>query len=202
MLVDNPNAACPDNLDQHTWKKLRNIYSTIVHVTNPDVDATINLDFVKSIHSKLGHEVFENGGQFRTHRVCARSSSVIYAMPKTIEERLVSLLAFVNEYKLLAPNGDGSDRLLYMIRLGAIFFSEFLLVHPFGNANGRTARILLNAFLREDVAIPFSLYVKSRATYIEALEARNNLSPPSQLATYILNACNKTAAQVNWLLMK
>ena len=89
-----------------------------------------------------------------------------------------------------------------MIRLGSLFFSEFLLIHPFSNGNGRTARLLLSAFLKFEMVIPFSMYISKREEYIEVLEKRNNLSPPSALAHYVLLTCNRTAAQVNWLTMR
>lgn len=198
--------ARPDNIDMKTWAKLRNVHAALSAVVlNNSSNETgfygsFDLDFVKSVHALVGENgVFSDGGQFRTKMVIARSSNVIYARPYVIEEHLTALLAFVR--KNAVSSLDGLHRIEHMIKLGSLFFSEFLLIHPFANGNGRTARILLNAMLRYSVIIPFSLYVKSRDEYLSVLEKRNNRSSPSALATYILYAVNQTAAQINWLTM-
>ena len=158
------------------------------------------LEFAKKIHSTIGKDLIESPGLLRTKAVRATNSSVKYATPMSIEEKLVGLFDFIRSAASQAPDEDAL-RCTYMIRLGSFFFSEFLLIHPFSNGNGRTARILLQAFLRNFVLIPFSLYVSNRDEYIKVLERRNDLSPPSALARYVLLACNRTASPIKWLAM-
>lgn len=78
-----------------------------------------------------------------------------------------------------------SDKIL----LSSLFFYEFLDIHPFSNGNGRTARILLNLLLQNDMSIPFSLYLrcdnKGRDDYLQVIESCYYNSP-SELASYIL----------------
>jgi Fic family protein len=131
----------------------------------------------------------------------AQGSHVMYATPASISARLEGLFQFVADRASAVKIDDPHAKTLYMIRLGAFFFSEFLLIHPFSDGNGRTARLLLNALLAETVVIPFSLFHESRQKFIDVLEKRNDHSPPSDLARFILIACNKTASDVNWQAM-
>ena len=80
--------------------------------------------------------------------------------------------------------------------LGALFFSEYLLIHPFANGNGRSARILLNLLLCDITTVPFSLYISDRKQYIDVLEERNDGSPPQALATYVLYCAHSSSARL------
>jgi fido (protein-threonine AMPylation protein) len=196
----------PDEIDDRTWIKLENIHLAVRrYIIDRPLSSTselLSVDFIKDVHATVGgNNLVPNCGSFRTKNVTASQSSVIYAQYPTIRERLGALVSFLNEAGQAAPT-DPNPRLLYMIRLGSFFFSEFLLIHPFDNGNGRTARILLNIVLRQSVVVPFSLYVQGREQYIEVLEKRNNRSPPSALATFVLLACNTCAATINWLALK
>lgn len=190
------------DLDDHTQRKLRNIHRAVRLVVQPDAEAdadVLTVQFVKDIHTVLAAgEVIPCGGQYRTQAVGARGSSVRYCVPSLIDERLRTLLNFARRTRE-AGAASNVDRLLHTLRVGTLLFSEFLLIHPFRNGNGRTARILLSAFLHAEVGLPFSLYVRGRDEYVAALEARNDLSPPSTLASLVLRACNRTAALIHWL---
>jgi len=106
------------------------------------------------------------------------------------------------------------------IAVGTVFFSEFLLIHPFLNGNGRVARLMLNYLLRRVVIVPFTLcghyngycaddggavvaqYARERRLYIELLNLRNDKqTPPSMLAMYVLASCERTASDALYLMM-
>jgi len=140
----------------------------------------------------------EDIGEFRQINVTAMNSNVMYAPHTTIGLRLQSLLLFVKHTLLKTPD-NVREAMEFMIKLGAFFFSEFLLIHPFRNGNGRTARLLLNLFLQDILIVPFSLYIDTRDRYIHVLESRSDCSPPNDLATYLLLACNRTASQILWI---
>lgn len=194
----------PDKLDDKHWKKLKNLLTAVKSVISMSEGVLSHeyfcIEFARDIHRIVGFDIIGDCGNYRTKKVMTSGSSVIYATPATIPERLQVLFQFIHKKLLIAPI-ERIDRCLYMIRLGSFFFSEFLLIHPFSNGNGRTARLLLNAFLKFDAVIPFSICNDKREDYINVLEQRNNLSPPSAIANYILLACNRTAAQVHWLTM-
>lgn len=193
----------PNNITDKQWNMISNLHEAIQYVYLDNVCSNnpaeyFNVDFAKKIHGIVGKNIINELCVFRTKRVGAKCSTVIYAIPSTIENLLRKLFDFVAKAVENAPENE-YEKCEYMIRLGSFFFSEFLLIHPFINGNGRTARILLNALLKNTVVIPFSLYFKNRESYIEVLEKRNFAGPPSALAQHILLACCNTAACVNWL---
>eukprot|EP01038_Epipyxis_sp_PR26KG_P015220 gene15220-20504_t len=149
------------------------------------------------VHEQIGKNVIENAGIFRVKQASAKFSNVIYALPKSIQERLESLIHFVNSnINKCAADQNKMDVEVFtkVLKIATVFFSEFLLIHPFSNGNGRTARILLNFILKPFLVVPFSIYLQSREEYIQILEKRNNHEPPCHLATYLLLACNATAS--------
>eukprot|EP01042_Synura_sphagnicola_P005477 gene5477-6991_t len=172
VLVDGGDIEQRD-LDDHTKKKLFNIYRAIHYVTSDD---------------SVGADSLTDASITEIYTVLA-ANSVIRA---TVNRRETVDIAVIHTEK----TRRGSTKQCEPI---AVHASKFLLICPFRNDNGRTARILLNAVLKSEVGVPFSLYVLSRDQYIEALEARNDMSPPSTLASYLLRAANKTSALLNWL---
>ena len=225
------------DIDIRLWTKLRNIYFALKQYLIPDeeeyeydfikrkkpVRVILSVDLIKQIHSIIGKDIIEDAGSFRKKNVCGLSSSVIYATAKTIPERLEELIYFFNSMITEVNEEDRDrdrdqrkkDRLLFMIALGSFFFSEFLLIHPFINGNGRTARILLNYILQSEVSFPFSIYLDGgdrdrcgvggdrdrcgRRKYLDAVEKRNYDKHPTEITKYILHACNRSASIINWV---
>jgi fido (protein-threonine AMPylation protein) len=198
------------SVDEHTWTKVANIHSALNtfvldgSMNEAEFFENLDLEFVYRVHRVIGNHVIPTAGHLRKKTVGATGSWVRYTNPEAIELHLKTLLAFVREKARTAPAPSQSpqsdmDRVSYMIKLGSIFFSEFLLIHPFANGNGRTARILLNAILKHVVVVPFSLYLNNRDEYLNVLQKRNDRTTPVELAGYILQAINKTSADVNWL---
>lgn len=205
----------PDIIDDRLWKKLNNIHIALMNnrtnwrdsnFSNSDEDLSITKilseEYINRLHSIIGDEVIPDAGNYRTVKVRANASSVIYASPIMIKNRIEKLFEFIlkkyNESVDLTP----IDRMEFIIKLGSFLFSEFLLIHPYKNGNGRTARLLINTFFKiSGLIVPFSLYY-NRDAYISSLEKRSDLSPPSALATFILLACNRTASQINWLCLE
>jgi cell filamentation protein len=192
----------PALIDDRLWKKLNNVHIALMDILSDEnltIEQILSEEYINHIHSIIGDEIIPDAGNYRTVKVKANSSSVIYASPVMIKNRIEKLFEFIlkkyNESVVLTP----IDRMEFIIKLGSFLFSEFLLIHPYKNGNGRTARLLINAFFKiSGLIVPFSLYY-NRDAYILALEKRSDLSPPSALATFILLACNRTASQINWL---
>lgn len=89
------------------------------------------------------------------------------------------------------------------LKLPLFFFSEFLLIHPFIDGNGRMARLLFNFLLKDFIIIPVSLYRKTRSHYINILESRNNChafpKQISKLMTEVLECIMLTLSNYNYL---
>jgi len=194
--------ARPGHINERTWRKLCNIRQALeMFVVRGPVSGAVGVGEVRQLHAVVMDGLLERAGEFRTVNVGARGSSVVYARHQRIVSRLEALLEFVAETRGSAPT-DPDERVRFALRLGSFFFSEFLLIHPFANGNGRTVRLLLNILLRDIVVIPFTLFSASRSEYLDVLERRSDLTPPSALAAFVLRACNRTAAQVHWLTLE
>lgn len=188
ILVESGSILCPE-MEARTTRKLANLHRAL-HLPHA---STIDVDVVRHVHRIVMEGLLEDAGTFRTTQVGARGSAVHYARPSCIAERLAELLAFV------AEASTTSTTIEHRLRLGAVFYSEFLLIHPFLNGNGRTARILLLHVLQPMIPFPFTLTSSTRDEYLEALERRSDLSPPSHLAALLLRSCNRAAATLHWL---
>jgi cell filamentation protein len=192
----------PDLIDDRLWKKLNNVHIALMGIlSDEDLSITkiLSEEYINYIHSIIGDEIIPDAGNYRTVKVKANASSVIYASPIMIKNRIEKLFEFILKKYNESVELTSIDRMEFIIKLGSFLFSEFLLIHPYKNGNGRTARLLINAFFKiSGLIVPFSLYY-NREVYISSLEKRSDLSPPSALATFILLACNRTASQINWL---
>lgn len=206
----------PDIIDDRLWKKLNNIHIALMDILSDEnltIDKILSEEYINYLHSIIGNEIISDAGNYRTVKVKANASSVIYASPNMIKNRIEKLFEFI-----LKKYNESIEicKMEFIIKLGSFLFSEFLLIHPYKNGNGRTARLLINAFFKiSGLIVPFSLYYNrddihffasflflKRKIYISALEKRSDLSPPSTLATFILLACNRTASQINWLCLE
>lgn len=176
------------------WK----IWQNLLEATK--IDGAFDQELAKQVHAKVGAGIIVNAGQYRQHKVAALGASVLYAQPSSIEPRLAALFEFVNMKKNEYHLYPSMPKWMFMLRLGAMFYSEFLLIHPFSDGNGRTARILFSAFIKDDIPFPVSLYSHGgRDEYLAALMQRNNHTAPVAFATYVILACNRTAGIINWL---
>jgi len=197
--------AKPDIIDDRLWKKLNNIHIALIDILsdkNLTIEQILSEEYINRLHSIIGYEVISDVGNYRTVKVRANASSVIYASPTMIKNRIEKLFEFIFKKYNESVDLSSIDRMEFIIKLGSFLFSEFLLIHPYKNGNGRTARLLINAFFKiSGLIVPFSLYY-NRDAYILSLEKRSDLSSPSALATFILLACNRTASQINWLCLE
>lgn len=151
------------------------------------VEGTCDLDehLVKGVHAM----VFDGMGvpsAWRTVNVKPAGSHFAYCMHEKVAGRINTLLSFVNTK--MEEHSELEDRLL----IGCLFFSEFLLIHPFANGNGRTARILLSYLLKSDLVVPFSL-TRARQPYLDVLEQRMDGQDPCELAVYLAMGARRAA---------
>ena len=173
------------------WRILRNLYVA----TNEFIGGEtrhFGIDLIKEVHACVMKGDTEPG-VFRTVNVRPWCSSTVYALPDGIPDKLGKLVDFVNE----TPTSSTQEK----IALACLFFSEFLLIHPFRDGNGRTARILLSCLLRDVCAVPYVLNMSRREIFLNVLEKRGICKHrfPDALTEFIFTRIDQTYSDMLFL---
>lgn len=178
---------------KRTYKKMTNLLAAIRDYGGITEQA-ISPNLIMAINQTLMNGLMENAGIYRTKDAKPSGSHFLYCRSEQIERRLTVLVEFFQKEVSSLANG------LELILLATLFFSEFLMIHPFSNGNGRTARILLSLLLRTISVVPFSLSLSSgRKVYLDCLTERMNEEPPTQLASLILSETRQFSWNIYYL---
>jgi len=156
-------------------KALREIYEVINHDKAYEyilhsIEGRIPLEenIVKDIHEIVMENII-SGGVYRNHEV--RITGANHTPPAGME--MYSLIK--NFYLDLAEKKN-----INSIELAAWTHAEFVRIHPFGDGNGRTARLIMNYQLLENKFLPISIKKENRLDYYNVLEeyaVNRNLDP-------------------------
>lgn len=195
---------------ERIWLKLHNLhqllkeYFPLMHFGGKGAETLceksenpiLTVDFIHTTHRKLCEGLMENEhlGKFRERMVApAHAMGFAFAHPRVIGKKLDRLLLFINE------KFQGCTSLEESLVVCALFFSEFLLIHPYINGNGRTARVLLSWMLKSQTFIPISIALSrddTRSIYLRVLEARNQGEAPYYVARFVLECLWSNIRQV------
>ncbi|CAF1049846.1 unnamed protein product [Brachionus calyciflorus] len=176
--------------------KIQNLYRAIFYLFPDPFFPSLEIkgfttDLAKKLHEIIGYELWDNSGVYRKLHAKPSKEDYEYAEPHLIEEKLESL--FENTRFLLEKYSGIHER----IKIGALFFTMFLDIHPFSNGNGRISRLLLSFILSNTCVVPIGLYYSqdSRETYLKCLrESRLTFShtySPLALSAFILESALK-----------
>lgn len=193
----------PDSSVKWVACKMFNIYASMMRLLGSHDPLTTTL--IKEVHALIGKDLIDGAGEYRNVDVAPSGSITPYLARGKVARRMEDLVtAFQSEWV------KSGDDLVKKIVAASVFFSEFLLTHPFRNGNGRVARLLLNYILRKEVIVPFTLcghfnpgdsppqvtYQKERRLYLRVLEARyDKTTPPSLLTMYIFESILRTRGE-------
>lgn len=123
--------------------------------------ATIGHAEVLRLHALVAEKILPSAGQYRDGPVSIRGSRHNPPRWQHVPELMDTWLAWQER--------DGRD--YSPIVRAALAHEAFLNIHPFYDANGRVARLLLNLQLMRDGYPTVLVQRSARATYIRALEA-------------------------------
>lgn len=148
---------------------------------------SFNENLAIELHKTIGQDLFRYPGKYRTKDAKPANEDYFYLKPESIQIEMKKLFDYIrNEFIDLQKKDNIED----LIKLGVLFFINFLTIHPFENGNGRCARLLLSYLLSSVTIVSLSLYTKhnGREVYLTCLRDERNKSPTSSstLASLIL----------------
>lgn len=118
----------------------------------------IGEDDVRRIHAMvLARSDPAEAGAYSRHRRCVRGSPVTFPPPAEIPREMRAF-------------GEWLERRPAEPRAAFEAHRRLVSVHPFGDGNGRTARLLMNLLLLRGGYPPVVIGPEQRAAYVEALE--------------------------------
>jgi Fic family protein len=178
-IIENYECSLDDECDLRMYKKCKNICTALEYVLYTDT-SNIDKTLIVKLHELVGKDIINNIGMYRTTHarpMGTTASNSPYYNHKTIPERIATLLKFTND-KLMEMRCIDNPfvKIEWLLKLTTVMFSEFLLIHPFSNGNGRVARLLAQCLFKHMFQIPISLYVDAddRSRYIKVLDFRIN----------------------------
>lgn len=165
----------------HIENKCKNIINAVDYIVSNDIQS-INEELIIRLHEIIGKDIMENVGTYRDYNVRPKCISIFenpYYLWNTISKRIGKLIKFIDtELKKITIDEDKHSQIIQIIKLSTVLFSEFLLIHPFSDGNGRVARLLVQCIFNNIFHIPISLYTGgvlngAREKYINVLERRD-----------------------------
>ena len=124
-------------------------------------DQPLSHELIKSYHFKLKSGVFEdmaNGylvGEYKNRR--NQVGNIQTALPEEVYDRMSTLI------------GDYNEKINHTLYDLTVFHSQFEMIHPFQDGNGRAGRIILFKECLKNNIIPFIVNDVNKADYYHAL---------------------------------
>ena len=156
-------------------------------------DAYKEKDFLKA-HSIIARSIDEEYGRYRSHSegVINEKGRVIHVAPS--EKMVPSLMGELFDWL----KNDGETPLLIK---SCVFHYEFVFIHPFGDGNGRMARLWQNVILMkwnnlfEYIPIE-SLIFKYQDKYYDAIDDCNKAGSSNDFIEFMLKMIEETIDEV------
>ena len=124
-------------------------------------DQPLSHELIKSYHFKLKSGVFEDNansylvGEYKNRR--NQVGNIQTALPEEVYDCMSTLI------------GDYNEKIKHTLYDLTVFHSQFEMIHPFQDGNGRTGRIILFKECLKNNIIPFIVNDVNKADYYHAL---------------------------------
>lgn len=120
---------------------------------------------ILALHHLFFHRVDEKAaGSYRTVPVIVTGVQYQFPLPPDIPKLMQQ---FITSLETLLPNS-------HPVEYAALAHLNFVLIHPFIDGNGRTARLLLNLVLLQQGYVVTIIPPVTRREYLESLRSANN----------------------------
>lgn len=134
-------------------------YSAILSkIFKREFSQEITENIIKEIHRLLMQGIREDGGMYSQHQRGIRGVDIMLTHPKDIPEEMGRLIREWNSKK---------QKNIHAITK---FHSDFELIHPFGDGNGRVGRLIMVLQCQSQKYAPVIIENSRKAEYYEVLE--------------------------------
>ena len=194
-----------DSAQSEQLEEIRNIETAMRYIEETLGEGDpISEHFIRELHSLtvngLKREGDKTPGQYRSHAVAIAQSAHLPPEAFKVADYMQELVAFINQ----------PDKPKYDLMKIALAHHRFAWIHPFGNGNGRTVRLLTYALLVKygfnvqaggRVLNPTAVFCSDRNRYYEMLSLADGGTAADLEAwcTYVLSGISRELQKVDKL---
>jgi len=118
----------------------------------------------------------EEAGKMRTYDVAIQGANWFPVKGKEVKKAFREFIEWHKKNK----------KKLHPIELAAITHLKFIEVHPFGDGNGRIARLMTNQILMKNGYLPINIKAKNTIEYVKVLQHAQNTQKFEKLVNWFL----------------
>lgn len=141
----------------------QNAFKYIFEILNDDIDI---ITIIKKLHQIIGENIINNPGNYKENEnylINSRGEEINFTNPKDVETRMQELRKkYENDWQSLTVFERATNLHMALIN-----------IHPFSDANGRTARLILNYELIKNNYPPVLINESQKLAYYAMIEEIN-----------------------------
>lgn len=130
-------------------------------------------ELILETHKRLMNSLMDDAGEYRRYGVRVLGSSVARANYASVSQKIKELVEYMN-----APTEDIIEKL-------AKAHAVFELIHPFGDGNGRTGRLIMFVQAMQYGIVPPLVLKERKKAYYKYLENANSTGDYDLLAMFV-----------------
>ena len=177
-----------DRKDIQEVKNAYNAYNELNNINPYDIEE------LKRVHGIMTFLIEEESGMFRTHGEGVYDGDrLIFMCPPAdlVPSHMKDLFSWLNEAK----------EVVHPLILSSVFHYEFVFIHPFGDGNGRMARLWQTAILSKwEKAFEYipieSLIKKYQDDYYNAISKCNAVGNSNEFIEFMLKMIDETLSEL------